>query len=496
MSASQINSKDVTQKILSGQSITLSFRYINENILMVLNSIVARVLSHYDQVFLLNSTITILREIVINALKANAKRVFFLKHDLDISDPNQYKKGMDKFKKEVVGDFDQIEADLTRSDFYVRITFEIKNKVLVVTVNNNAPILPAELERIKFRIDKAIQYNDFTEAYEEIEDDTEGAGLGIVLTILLLKNMGVGADNYHISNTDRLTTTTLSIPHQLRPGEIITDIKNHIISEIDGIPTFPQNIIQLQQLCNDPNSSIDTITQKIAIDPALTADVIKLSNSAGIAAGKHIEDIKTAVVTIGLKNLNAILTASNARRILNERYTSFEQIWDHCNKVAFYARHIALHHRMNKIVEMAFMAGLLHDLGKIVLLATDHKLVNRIADIVQNRKITTTTIMEEISIGISHSTIGSLIAQKWNFPEYLVNAINNHHSPLNATAAFRDVVYTISLANIITGVEDRKYSYYYIEESVLDLFKLTDIGKLTEFHQQLKARYEAHKSLF
>jgi putative nucleotidyltransferase with HDIG domain len=488
------NKKLISQKIESGKPIKLSFKYINEKILMVLNSILARILSRNDQVYLLNSTVTILREVIINALKANAKRIYFLKTNLNINDPHEYRKGMNRFKKEVVGDFDSIEADLKRSDFYVQIDFSYDNESVRISVLNNSPILPVELERINFRIDKAIKYNDFSDAYAEIEDDTEGAGLGIVLTILLLKNMGIDASNYQIQRDGKTTMTSLVIPAHLKSSEIITRVKKHILREIDGIPTFPENIVQLQRLCQDPYSSFDDIVKRIKIDPALSVDVIKLSNSAGIAPGKRIEDIKEAVVTIGLKNLNAILVASNARRILNERYNSFEMIWDHCNKVAFYARNLALNYRMTAIVENVYMAGLLHDLGKIILLATDRKLVKKIADIVNNRKITATT-MEEISIGISHSTIGSLIAKNWNFPEYLIEAIDDHHSPYNCSDKYSDIVNIIYLANMMAGIEDRRYSFYYLDESILERYDLLDQAKFNECHERLKARFENMKKL-
>jgi HD-like signal output (HDOD) protein len=487
------NRRIISARLENRQPVKLSFRYVNEKVLMLLNSIVARILSTQDQIFLLNSTVTILREIIISALKANAKRIFFLKNELDISDGEQYTTGMEKFKKEVIGEFESIEADLKRSDFYVHITFQYDSNAIRMTVENNSPILPVELQRINFRIDKALKYNDFSEAYAEIEDDSEGAGLGIVLTILLLKNMGINPKNYAITQDGKNTRTSLCIPSVLKPSEITTKIKHQIMNEIEGIPTFPENIIQLQRLCNDPESSIDNIVKRLKIDPALTSDVIKLSNSAGIAPYKRIEDIKTAVVTIGLKNLNAILVASNARRILNERYSSFELIWEHCNKVAFYARNISLTNRQTGIIENVYMAGLLHDLGKIILLATDKKLVKKIAEIVNNRKITTTT-MEEISIGISHSAIGSLIAKKWNFPEYLVEGIGFHHAPLNCSEKYRDVVYTIYLANMLAGIEERRYTFYYIEEIVLEQYGLLDIVKFNAFHEKLKAKYESTKS--
>jgi len=143
---------------------------------------------------------------------------------------------------------------------------------------------------------------------------------------------------------------------------------------------------------------------------------------------------------------------------------------------------------MTDILESVYTAGLLHDLGKIILLATDRKLVKQIADIVKDRKITTTT-MEEIAIGISHSSIGSMISRKWNFPEYLTESILNHHSPLNAGDRYRDIVHTTYLANMMVGIEDRKYSYYYIEESILERYELEDYEKFNSFHERLKKRY-------
>ena len=489
MSAYQSKKNEISIKIAKNEPLTFRFKFINEGLLMLLNSIVAKLLAKMDFVFLLNSTITILREIVVNALKANAKRVYFKKIGMDLNDPLQYEEGMRRFKEEVIGEFDLIEKDLITSEFYIKLHFEIRDGNLIMRITNNVPVHPEELERINFRMAKAAQYNDFGEVYEEIEDSTEGAGLGIVLTVLFLKNMGIPPAKFSIKSDKGLPYTTLIIPRVLRPAEITTEVKQHILTEIEGLPTFPENIMQLQRLCNDPDSSIEEISRRIKVDPALTTDVIKLSNSAGFVPGKRIENVHEAVMTIGLKNLNAILVASNARRILDKRFSKYEQIWEHCNKTAYYARNIALAYRMAPIVEYAFMAGLLHDLGKIILLATDMSLVNRIANLVSNRKIVTSTIMEEISIGISHSSIGAMISQKWNFPEYLVETIRHHHAPLNAERNHRDLVFTVYLANLFCGIEDRKYNFSYCEDDVLDRFNLHEEKRFRNLNEQLKQRY-------
>lgn len=487
--------QEYNTKIENNEPVEMMFRFAGPDTMLTVNTVIAKFLSKMDHTFLLNSMLTILREVVVNALKANAKRVYFAKNNMDISVPEEYEKGMAAFKAEVIGEFDVIEQELKNSDFYIRVKAFIEDGNLKLRVINNATILPKELERIQFRIEKAMQYNDFSDAYAEVDDETEGAGLGIVLTILFLKNMGINPRNFTIQSNGKITVTSLVVPKQLKTPEITTTIKEQIINDIEGVPTFPEHIIELQRLCNDPDSSIELIAHKIEMDPALTTDVIKLSNSAGFITGKKISSVNSAVMTIGLKNVNAILTASNARRILDQRYNHFEEIWEHCNRVAFYAREIAIKYRLTKVVENAYMGGLLHDLGRIVLLATDMELVKRIANIVEDRKIITSTVMEEISIGISHSKIGELIAEKWNFPDHLKQTIRWHHSPLSADKEYRDLVYTIYLANMFCGIEDRMYNYYYIEGNVLQFFKLPKEDDLKKLHDSLKSKYEDQKGL-
>ena len=100
---------------------------------------------------------------------------------------------------------------------------------------------------------------------------------------------------------------------------------------------------------------------------------------------------------------------------MDQRFKSYKKIWEHCNTVAFYSRAIAEKKKLSKIYDKVFLAGMLHDLGKIVLLATSPDLDTWISDITKKREIRTSTVIEEISIGISHSTIGELIAQKWEY---------------------------------------------------------------------------------
>ncbi|MCX7679285.1 MAG: HDOD domain-containing protein [Spirochaetes bacterium] len=492
MAIEELKSAEFLNKLEKGEPITIAFYYPDQKIMKLLNSIFAKILAKMDFIYLLDTLVTIQREIIINAAKANAKRIFFQEAGLDINDPHQYDEGMARFRNEVVGELESIRIKLLNSPLKIRVQIQKSEKGILITVTNNTPILPKELERIQLRMAKARQYNDFSEAYEEMYDSTEGAGLGIVLVTLLLKNSGIGVESHTITSDGSSTTCKLLIPKTIRPEEITTKIKKQIIQQVEGLPTFPKHILELQRMCQDPDASISEISKKILIDPALTSEVLKLSNSAGFVPSKRIENVAEAVVTIGLKNLNAILLTTGARQILDKRFSKFEQIWNHCNKTAFYARFLALKFRLSKIVENVYLAGLLHDLGKIVLLSTNLDLTNWISEIVNNRKIRTSTIMEEVSIGISHSTIGELIAKHWEFPEFLTESIRLHHSPLSAKPEYRDQINITYLANMFCGVETKKYDYYYFEGEVLEQYGIDSIEQLQKLHEEIAKRYETN----
>ncbi|HQI38581.1 MAG TPA: HDOD domain-containing protein [Spirochaetota bacterium] len=468
------------------EPVSISFYYPNEAISRTLNAMLAAILSKNDQIYLLDMMITILREIIVNATKANAKRIYFKKLNLDINDPQSYTTGIEHFKKDIVGQLDTLENELKNSNLKVTLSICKEDKGVTFIITNPAAIHSEELNRIKTRIEKAKEYLDFTQAYEDVYDDTEGAGLGIVLVILLLKNAGIDPSNYNIGTDGKVTRVVLSLPLQLRPEAITTKIKQQIINAIQGIPTFPEHILVLLQLCRNKEVEIKDITMTLLHDPALSTDVLKLANSAGFVPSKRVNNLSEAVMTIGLKNLESLLITISARKILDDRFQKFEQIWEHCNRVASYARTIASKYKMNAIIEQVSLCGLLHDLGKIVLLSVDLDVTQWIAKLVSDRRIRTSTVMEEISIGISHSGIGELIASKWQLPEYLIEAIRHHHTPLSTDSRFKDIVYITYLANLLCGVESRRYFYYYCDDEVSRYFTLEsqsdfeNLGKLCQ----------------
>lgn len=481
--------QNIIQDIYKGEETTLSFSYPQKKLLVFFNGILSSVMGHIDLMFLLESFFTILRESLLNAVKANAKRLYFQAHKVDINNEEAYNDIMQKFRNDLIGDLSQIEQELMKSTYYVNFVIKLTKDEIQFKIENNSKILPKEADRINMRITQAWKFQDFSEAYDSMYDETEGAGLGIILTVLLLKNIEVTPEHYKIYSEGEKTVAAIRIPRVTKKHEVITKVKKKIISEINLLPTFPQNIIDLQRMCDNPDSSINLIADKIKQDPSLTADILKLSNSAGFITSRRIDNINEALMRIGLTNLKYILIASSTKKIMDQRYKQFEKIWAHCLKVAFFAQYLTKKLKLKKINDQVFITSLLHDLGKIVLLSVDLELTNWIADFVQHRGIRSTTILEEVSIGISHSTIGKLIAEKWNFAPFLLEAIAFHHAPLQATKNNKTIVNVTYLANVFVGMITKKYTLENIEPAVLQ-----NLG--IKSYQECKSLYEECKEAF
>ncbi|MBN2159799.1 MAG: HDOD domain-containing protein [Spirochaetes bacterium] len=478
----------------NGQTIALSLSYHNKAVIRFVSSVISKILARNNLIYLQDTIITILREIIVNAVKANSKRLYFRVQSLDMTDEEDYNLGMQHFKEFILDNQAFVEDELKKSDYKVVIYIKKFEAGFSINVQNNSPIHPDELKRIKSRIEKAKKYNDFSEVYCDVTDDSEGEGLGLVLTVLFLKSTGIGVNSLQISSNEKITQTSLLVPFQLKPAVVMNKIQQQILDEVRDLPTFPEHITELEKLCANSEVDYRIIADKISLDPSLSVSVLKLSNSAAFITRKRIETIGEAINIIGLKNLRAIIIASSARRILDERYSSFRQVWDHCNKTAFYARHLAAKLGVERIGQNAYMAALLHDLGKIVLLSTSSALSEWMLTLVRNRGMRSSTVIEEVSIGISHSSIGEKIARKWNLPEYLVDAIEWHHAPLSSRKEYRDVVYLTYLADKMCAIEDKKSDFFYIEEEVLERFNINNEESFTEIHADLMKKFAEHNA--
>ncbi len=486
----RIYPEDYTSAIDEERDVYLQFYYLNSNAEIALLKIIHLYLVRYDALYLKEMLTTVVKELVNNAVKANIKRAYFNDHNLNINNTDDYVRGMRTFKSEAFEKEKISFEELVRHKLVVRVSFVSKNNRLAVHVINNSPMLPQEQEKVQTKIDKAYAFPDISEAFDEVLDDTEGAGLGLIMAVMLFKNAGFPKDLFRITKKENLTIATVILQLSLEKRETAVPIAEELASELDTIPAFPSNIKEIQILCANPDSKIKDIAEKIKRDPGLTTNILKIANSAGYMTINRVSSIEEAVMKIGMKGINALLVASGVQKVLESRYKKFETIWKDSYKTAFYCQRLAVKFKKQNLLEFAYLAALLSSIGKLVILSIKPEIYEKIKNFVGYKEISDAGIIEEIGLGISHSTLGAMILRKWKFNEALVISIEYHTRPHMVPNQYRELTYLVYLSNALIDVEHSRIRYELVDESVLQYFDIADKEEMISLHEMLKRAYE------
>ena len=479
-----------------GRSIPVTFRLksFTRNHHGVLERILEAFLSELGLEDIHESLSYCTKELIVNAQKAAAKRIYFSQKGLAIDKPEDYEKGMRRFlhylTKSAVREDQPLEYD---SD--ITLTIHFSGGMLLIKVRNRGEMTHEEYSRISERIIKARGFNSFFEALDSARDITEGAGLGIVILVQFLKRIGLGEESFSIESEDGITTASLYIPVSRVRLDKIQALAAVVARDIDSLPHFPENVMVLLGLTKDPNTQIQTIAKRISTDPTLTADLLRLVNSAYFMLPRRVVDILEAVKLIGIRGLQNLLLSYGAQKVLGQTYKDMRALWDHSYQTALYAYLLARSlKRSYSILDDIYVTGILHDLGLIVVTYLHPSLQKKIRDFCKQKNIPL-RVLENFSYGLNHADTGGLIASKWNFPDQLVEGIKYHHEPLNAPLRNKDVVFTVYLANMMSNIERGVVSFDQIDRPVLRDFGIKDEAHFEKIHAQFARVYHQQRQI-
>ena len=215
------------------------------------------------------------------------------------------------------------------------------------------------------------------------------------------------------------------------PANISEDQIKRIISVTGNLPPVPHVAAKMMELVGDEGTSVKELQKVISADPALTARILKMANSVFYSFDQKISTLSHAIVILGFRAVQSMAIAASSRSLFVKKGAEFglkeRLLWEHSIGCAMGCRQVS---RMISYEqeETAFIAGLLHDIGKAVLNQVIPKKYGRIVEKVYNDRKPFAEIESEM-LGFDHSHIGALIAQKWNFSWDMVEAIAYHHSP-------------------------------------------------------------------
>jgi HD-like signal output (HDOD) protein len=219
------------------------------------------------------------------------------------------------------------------------------------------------------------------------------------------------------------------------------------IGDVASLPAAAQKILTLTE---DTETSVDEIRDAIQSDPVLVARLLRRLNSSYYSLSQKVVDLKTAVTLLGTREVrNLALTVFVSRFYeASGTYGTYkrENLWSHCVGVGAAARLVA---RVcgRGAPEEAFIGGLLHDLGLILLDQSLRRHFHSVIDAIDPS--TPTHIIENRILTFDHALLGGFVARKWNIPDQVVAAITYHHQPWVYTGPHKDLVNVVAVANYL-----------------------------------------------
>jgi len=224
-----------------------------------------------------------------------------------------------------------------------------------------------------------------------------------------------------------------------------------VTDKITSLPTLPKVITEITSLMQNPRTSAEEVGRAITMDQALASKVLRLVNSAFYGFPGRINTITHAIVILGFNTVkNIVLTASVFDKLGGHGEQdgfNLEKFWMHSIGTGVIAKEIAK--KVNfRFHEESFLAGLLHDIGKIILFKFLPEEFASVQAILQKEDILILDA-EKRALDLTHNEIGSWLSQRWNLPEDLRAAILYHHAPVLANQ-HKTMVSVVHAADVLT----------------------------------------------
>ncbi len=224
-----------------------------------------------------------------------------------------------------------------------------------------------------------------------------------------------------------------------------------LVAQVAQLISLPEVCYRVNEMLDDPNVTSNQVGRVIRLDPALTARLLKIVNSALYGFRSRIDTVSQAVTIIGLEELRSLVMASSANIVFNKISTDLvdmDSFWHHSVYTGLLARNLAGQCNIPGR-ESIFLTGLLHDVGQLVIynqLPKEAALVLTRA----NKQEESLSVAEQEILGFDHSDVGAELLKTWDLPQNLWEPVRYHHNPVGAENFPRETA-LLHIANAIAS---------------------------------------------
>ncbi|MCW8932896.1 MAG: HDOD domain-containing protein [Gammaproteobacteria bacterium] len=266
---------------------------------------------------------------------------------------------------------------------------------------------------------------------------------------------------------------------------------------VNKMPSLSTTVTKVLEVCNQPNVSPNDLNKIISLDPVLTGNVLKLINSAYYSLPNHITSLTRAIIILGINTVkNLALSTAVLGHMKESAQSSFsmDDFWKHSICVGVTAKAIASEHKIpvNQREEF-FLAGLLHDLGKIPMAHCFPEEYSQCLATAKEQQIALHDA-EMTLFGFNHQHCGDIIASKWKLNDNIISAMKHHHEPEKSDEDHRLLISSVAIADLYANIFEMGSAgnHFIAEEYVEALFAQNKLSwqSLTQLHESIQESIE------
>ena len=428
-----------------------------------------------------------LGELLTNAKKANTKRVYFKEKCLDINDDVQYEEGMSTFKVDTLSNINHYLELQKQAGLYIKFLLQIRNDSSVrIEIRNNARLTKAERKRIQEKLEGVKQYQSIEEVMNTVMDQSEGAGLGIIIMILMLEKIGLSRENYQVIGTNTETITRIFLPCDSSIQDGLNEIYKEFAKKISAFPVLKENYDALQCILNNGCNKNDLlkIFQKDAVLTFLLLSYAIKEKGCGIRLSEVLEKLSETE----LKSL----FAQNSPRIKLVDNQEYKKLLLGSEQIAFSLYNLYKNFCKDNLnssfdAEEYYVLGLLSNLGRLMLagLPEDQKqdLNKSIAKF--EEKLNVKNIYNSET---NYSMFSYYLLDRVSFPANIIDSLkrSSFWDYTSEITTFEPST-LIAIANIMFYYDIGDIEYYQINKFLLKSIGIESESQLKEFIANMKS---------
>ena len=267
-----------------------------------------------------------------------------------------------------------------------------------------------------------------------------------------------------------------------------------LLNKVEVLPLSPSLLPKLLPSLSDVDTNFDEVVRIISMDQSLTAKLLQICNSAFFGQSEPVSTVAEAVSRVGYQSvylLVATINGSNCFPCPSPKGVDTGKLWRHSITAAFNAKFVA--ESAGQDGNLLFTAGLLHDIGKMVLAQTQPQAAE-LGNAFYQPSTTTTEEREMMLFGCTHAEVGAALLEKWKLPAQLALSVRYHHNPTGALG-MAPIAACVTLGNLVTHSEQQPKIVETPEfKAALELLKL-DGSDVKHWQEQFRDSRELIESM-